>query len=661
MKLAFNGYLYESLNRQLIFYHRTNYINNISSIGTKGILPELNSSALYGKGLYGTTSLESQFGLVNHNSKKDMEFRYGKYITKLRTVTDGLLIMNPRLDPDITVGSIWETLISKIPEESIDFYFLLEFCSSFIEDKALKYKIYGINNNDEGIDFLKDSINSHKNDKIIDLTKGENGKTDKLVGINSFVIWLNKNKLLNNFIGFCLYGSNDGDVIVLHRGAVVTPIAYSNANPASIENITWKHVAKKVDKITKSLIHSTINSQGDNTATFQNMIDAYNNMDFERYKELANEHPEYLDKLYNSRSWFAESAIDGEIEYDSKIIDFLNSKGKLDSDLVTSTLNNPYYDIPIEMFNKIINLQKDGKYLTDFKHLDISSELFDKLLNNTEIINIILDRGCPLIVYHNPPYAIRVFIAREMYSELNKVLANNGPNIEQLNEVVSSIINPNEKIKLEDLPILKTEPFKQNIANIFKTIKTEYAASDIVHIYNKIVVAASINPDVFSSEQYKELVLKLVKETYPSKSLEYMKEIINACKSSIENEISDSTLYSKMNPKLKYLFSEKYGNNFRIKYNGVLCTPLVYALITNDWQTIDLLMENPNIDINAICGNKMNALGVTLINAEVDEDKKDFLNLLLSNTKVIKKVYMDQFHKLEKYQVLAKKYNIEIA
>jgi hypothetical protein len=115
-----------------------------------------------------------------------------------------------------------------------------------------------------------------------------------------------------------------------------------------------------------------------------------------------------------------------------------------------------------------------------------------------------------------------------------------------------------------------------------------------------------------------------------------------------------------MRPKLKYFFSEKYGNNFRINYDGVLCTPLVYAIIKYDWQTVDLLMENPNIDLNAICGNKMNALGVTLINAGLNEDNS-ILNLLLSNPKVIKKVYMDQFHKLYKYEALAKKYNIEIA
>ena len=666
MKICYNGFLYESINRQLIFYHRTNYIKNISSIGIKGILPELNSSALYGKGLYGTTTLGSQFGDFNNNSKKNMESQYGKYITKLRTITDGLLIMNPRLDASITVGSVWDTIVSKIPEESIDLQFLVRFCDAFIGDPDFKGILYDLENNEtikevKRINTLKYEINKHKNDKISDLLGGDIDKTDKLFSINEFVLYLKKVKLLDNFIGFCLYGSNDGDVIVLHRGAVVTPISYSNASPKSIDSIVWKTVTKAVKNVTKSLVNSTINSKGDDSITFQDLINAYDKMDIDEFKKIANEHPDYLDKLYNSRSWLSNAVIGGEAIFDGQLIDYLNSKNKIDSELINVCVGNPYFDISVDNFNKIIDLEHNGKYITNFKELPITTELFwDLIISHKDIIDKLLDRGCPLIASHNNVFALRIFQSKGMYSEINKAMANNGPNMEQIYEVISYAANPNNKLNIKEFPVLETNEFKNALINFPRYFDLKRATFDIISTYNRIKIAASINPEIFNHEAYTDFILKIITQLYPSSTIQYVEDLISACGTSIEKEISSSDLFNKISPKLKHFFIKKYGSNFRIIDKGVSYPPLVYTLMIKDWATIDNLYADSSTDLNALSENKMNALGITLAYSSTNSDYKDFLNILLNNSKVVKKVYMDHYHKLDKYKELAKQYGIEI-
>lgn len=107
MKIIHRGYLYESIDRQVIVYHRTREWDSGKSIGDFGYDVSRSKNSLYGRGFYGCVRLEDII------SPKMCEL-YGEFILKCRMISTNFLFADSEFDPSVTNDSIDSQLKSKL-------------------------------------------------------------------------------------------------------------------------------------------------------------------------------------------------------------------------------------------------------------------------------------------------------------------------------------------------------------------------------------------------------------------------------------------------------------------------------------------------------------------------------------------------------------------
>lgn len=668
MNLVLGGYLYEAVNRQIVFYHRTNLVRNIDSIGVNGILPELNDSALYGKGLYGTTTLESQFGMINRNDRAHMERLYGKYITKLRTVTDKLLILNPRLDPDLTLGDVYKKLTSTIPEKrliegkvlsrlcgmvsnsgvgdyidemseyaGID---LIQGADSPFNELGIQSEISAIKAKNQGRGDARDEIlllaaktfiAKNSGFKLAELIRhSDKGYVDGLSKINAFIQNLKKSKLLGFFDGFCIYGTSDGDVIVLHRGAVVTPIAYSNASPKSIHEVNWSPVSKKVKKQTKEMLNHTINSDGDRTYSFEDMVVAYNEANITKLVDVVDKNPNYLDKDYANKSWFQHAVGDGESDIGIVILDLLKKHNKIHETEVYRLFNAVssvnIAQLPNKLAKYIMDFTNaDGAPILDFKKVAVSLHVLELLIfakkqNNDDILDILLEKGCPITSQNPYGYdqsdVMFKLLSSGLVYEANLAMENNKPNYHQAGEVLrylSSISATSKGLSIKDFPALTDPRYVAELPHVPLYLqellsKNKIRVKEILSVIKNIL---PLNADVVASNAYAVLIVKLAENNMVRDEISALGELISMCKSPDLGELVANS-FKQLVRYAQIMFIEKLGSDFKINILNVDYPPLVYAILSNNLMLAENLLEIPEIDINGEASNGLNVLGAAI-------------------------------------------------
>lgn len=638
MYINLNGILYEAVNRQFVIYHRTNLIKNINSLGINGVLPELNDSALYGKGLYATTSLQSQFGLNNYNSRESMEYKYGKYIVKIRTVADNLLICNPNLDEDLTISVLWNRIKKYVNINEIAYNFLIRIMASILhmtvnEELANLSKILELPDRIDNYDikYFKETVNIDISKEILKSSEGYYGVFEKLLNIygnsklkknisqGGFIQDLRISKILDNFRGFCFYGDADGDVAVIKRGAVMNPIAYSQASPLRPNEIEWKLVSKQVNNSRKKLLHNTINSDGDLTPSFDAMLTAYRNDDLKEFTRIIKEKPDLLNKELKGRNIISYITTSGEDSpgFLQVIVDNIKMPSyEIKKNLLISFMypGETGHWVSANMILQMLNVKKGGELILDKSKVEFSSEillgLFSGKIDQAEnVLNQILDSGSTLMDINRYNYSfeelVKKLIANKMYEIINKLAINLKDNI-NLRNVMYSVFKNSELSDIVEANYIffKNKKYLDLYTMIMVSIEEdnprhmEYESNMIKALLKYVELTDMIGfNEAMSSERYFDILLNIGKATLNQFQRNAMIKLVSECTYDYSDMLY-KILKNVFNPTVKYKMLSKYGVNPDITLpNGVSMPLIVYSLL-NDDKLFDIMLDVKSIDLD---------------------------------------------------------------